>query len=270
MSFSHRAQQVIAISLGIVLTGVILATLIREYGPSDNAATNNGSNTAVVDEDTKTQDNKDNSKEPPKTDTEPESDKTNNTPKNFEFTAQPGSSYTALARDAVRQYAALNKISLSDAQVEKSAAKLAYDAGSPYLEIGQVVVINNSDVSAIVGVKVEPTPPTDNTVTPPVEDKQDKPIAKSYTFVAQAGDAYCLFARSAISDYAKSANLELSGAQRIAAETFIISDAGFPRLAIGQQVTFSQDTIKNAVDKAMSLSPAELANWHPYANLAGL
>ncbi len=272
MRISHRAQQVIAITLGIVLVGVIIATVVREYGPSDSNIADKGNGSSVVDDTTSNKDNKDNKDDkvtPPTQDNKKED--TVAPPKNFEFTAQPGASYTALARMAVRQYAELNNINVTASQVEQAAAKLAYNAGSPYLEIGQVITINNSDVSAIVGAKVATTPPKDDTTTqPPAMDKENKPVAKSYTFVAVAGDAYCLLARSAISDYAASNNLELSGAQRIAAETFIISDAGFPRLAIGQQVTFTQDTIKKAVDKAMSLSSAELANWQPYANLAGL
>lgn len=264
MSLSHRAQQVIAITLGVVLMGVVTATLVREYNSNNTNPTNTGSGTSVVDENTSS---KDEDEEPKKE--EPE--ETTTAPKGFTFTAQPGASYTALARESVRQLAAANNVTLTDAQVEKAAARLAYNAGSPYLEIGQVVVISNADVSAILGVKVETTPPTDNTATtPPTEDKDTAQPAKSYSFVAVAGDAYCLFARSAISDYNQANNLNLTGAQRIAAETFIISDAGFPRLAIGQQVTFSHDTIKNAVDKAMSLTPSQLDNWQPYADLAGL
>jgi hypothetical protein len=269
VSISHRAQQIIAVSLGVVLVGVIGATLIREYGPSDNGASNNDSTTTVVKEDAPAQDDKDNTTAPPKQDdgTKETADTPTN---NFEYTAQPGASYTALARNAVRQYAATNNINLNDSQVEIVAAKLAYNAGSPYLEIGQVVTIKKSDISAIVGDKVATTTPPKDTTTPPKDDKDKKPTVKTYSFVAKAGDAYCLFARSAISEYATSNNMKLSGSQRIAAETFIISDAGFPRLAIGQQVTFSHETIKSAVDKAMSLTPAQLANWQPYATLAGM
>lgn len=267
MSLSRRTQQAVALSLGIVLVGVIIATLVSEYGPSDSGASNDSGSSRVVVGSTN-QDGKGNAIEPPKQDANPEDGSSN--VKNFEFTAQAGASYTSLARNAVRQYASLDNLNLTDAQVEKAAAELAYDAGLPYLEIGQVVVISSPDVSAILGIKTKITTPTGSTKTPPVEDKKSVPVTKSYTFVAAKGDAYCLFARSAISDYAQRSNLELSGAQRIAAETFIISDAGFPRLAISQQVTFDQTTIKNAADKALSLTPTQLANWQPYANLAGL
>lgn len=263
VSVSHRAQQIIAITLGVVLIGVVTTTLIRDNYSNNPTSTDNGSGTAIVDENTQT---KEENEEPAKDDNE----EITNVAKVFTFTAQPGASYTALARDAVRQFAAANNVTLTDAQVEKAAARLAYNAGSPYLEIGQVVVISSSDVSAILGIKVDTTPPKEDTATPPTDSTNKTPPAKSYTFVAQPGDAYCLFARSAISDYNKANNLNLTGAQRIAAETFIISDAGFPRLTIGQQVTFSHDTIKNAVDKAMSLSPSQLDNWQPYADLAGL
>ena len=267
MRLSHRAQQVIAVSLGIVLIGVITATLIREYGPNDTSV-NNDSDTSVVGGNDTKQDDKDGAPELPKQDTDSEDN--SDSPKNFEFTTQPGASFTALARNALRQYAAANNLSLTDAQVEKAAATLALNAGMPFLEIGQVVVITNSDVSNIIGVKTETTPQSDSTKTPPVEDQDDDLIAKSYNFIATSGDAYSVLARSAIGEYAKSSNIELTGARRIAAETYIISDTGFPRLAIGQQVTFTQITIKNAVEKTLSLSTTQLTNWQPYANLAGL
>ncbi len=270
MRISHRAQQVIAITLGIVLMGVVVTALIREYSPTDNNTATNTPESSETDTNSKPQENTNDSKESPqeeqKTTPQPEDQKTTV----FTFKAQPGASYTALAREAVRKYALENSITLNDAQVEKTAARLAYDAGSPLLDIGQVVIIKGEDVSVLVGAKAPTAPPSDTTAKPAPDNNQNQPTQKSYTFTAKPGDAYCLFARSAISDYAKSNNIKLTGAQRIAAETFIMSDAGFPRLAIGQTVTFSTETIKYAVDKALALTPAQLALWQPYANLAGI
>lgn len=245
--------------------GVVVTALIREYSPADKNIATNTPESSGTDTNSKPQENTNESKEPPKEDQQTTTKPDDQKPDVFTFTAQPGASYTALAREAVRKYAQANTISISDVQVEKTAARLAYNAGSPYLEIGQVVTINANDISAIIGVK------TDTATTPaPDTGNVSKPSEKEFTFTATSGDAYCLFARSAIVDYADSNNIKLTSAQRIAAETFIMSDAGFPRLAIGQTVTFTSETIKNAVDKALALTPAQLALWQPYADLAGI
>lgn len=266
--------------MGIMLLIATIAAVNRDYSHvSDNA--NNSTQNSEAKDKTDTESIKVEDKDKPASEvtinnsdtTDKKSDSVTVT-KDFTFTAEPGASYTALAREAVRKYATENKITVNDSQIEEAAARLAHNAGSPYLNIGQEVVISNNDISAIVGSKTESTTPPVADTTPPPSDTAnkpaEKPVEKSFTFVASSGDNYSQFARSAISDYATNNNLKLSGAQRIAAETFIISDAGFPGLAIGQQVTFSNDTIKNAVDKAMSLSPSQLINWQPYANLAGL
>lgn len=197
-----------------------------------------------------------------------ESDKTIVVTDNFVFTATPGDYYTAFARDAIRQYSVTNKLDVSEERIQQSAAILAYQAGSPFLEVGQVVTITANDIATLLGHTSNTTPPSVDG-TQPAEDTSKAPSRVEYSYTAEAGDSYVLLARKAIDEYATSTNTALSPEQRIAAETFIINDAGFPQIDIGQTVTFSNDTIKDAVDRATSLSTTELANWAPYAALAG-
>ena len=66
------------------------------------------------------------------------------------FTAQPGDSYTVLARKAVQAYAKDSGVAVSRAQVVAAETFLTQDAGSPLLEIGQKVALDKSVVSKAV------------------------------------------------------------------------------------------------------------------------
>lgn len=103
---------------------------------------------------------------------------------------------------------------------------------------------------------------------PERENKQPetKSTAVDYTFVARSGDSYALMARASIELYAETNHLELSPAQRVAAETFLIEKSGSPMLEIGQVITISAEDVKSAVDMAQSLSDDELAAWDYFAD----
>jgi hypothetical protein len=246
------------------------ATNVDEKTPP---ATENKINSPTPPE-TKNSDNKDtpateNNTNTIKTPDNKESDKTVAAKDNFVFTAKPDDNYTGFASDAIRQYAVKNKLNISEERIQQTSATLAYQAGSPFLEVGQVVTITTNDVSMVLGNKSETTPPVADATTPK-KDTPEAPSKTSYSYTAEAGDSYVLLARKAIDEYSKSTNTTLSPEQRIAAETYIISDAGFPSLEVGQVVTFSKDSIKNAVNKATNLSASQLVLWQPYVALAGL
>lgn len=232
----------------------------EESGTNPNQSNSNN----VTNNDTPTIENNANDKAPDNN----ESDKIIVVTDNFVFTATPGDYYTAFARDAIRQYANKNKLDVSEERIQQSAAILAFQAGSPFLEVGQVITITANDIATLLGNTSNTTPPTVDAIQP-AEDTSKAPSKTVYSYTAVAGDSYVLFARKAIDEYTTSTNTALSPEQRIAAETFIISDAGFPQIDIGQTVAFTDDTIKDAVDRATSLSATELANWAPYAALAG-
>jgi len=275
MRIPLRVKQIIAVTLGIVLLVATIVAITRDYTASNNASVpeNNTVQTEKADNKQEAEDKKDtptteNKTNPSKTPENKESDKTVVVTNNFVFTAKPGDNYTAFARDAIRQYAVKNKLDISEERMEQASATLAYQAGSPFLEVGQVVTITTNDVSKVLGNKSEAITPIAD-ATSPKKDTPEAPSKTTYSFTAESGDSYALLARKAIDEYSKSTNTALNPEQRIAAETFIISDAGFPAIDTNQQVSFSYDTVKGAVTKATGLSPAELQNWQPYATLAG-
>jgi hypothetical protein len=84
-----------------------------------------------------------------------------------------------------------------------------------------------------------------------------------YNYTVGFGESYTTVARQAIA----SMDSELNPAERVAAETKIVSDAGAEWLNAGQSLVLSKETVRSAVDWAKSLSDDEKAAWQPYANL---
>ena len=64
----------------------------------------------------------------------------------YRYVAQPGDTYSEMARKAVQTYGIVSKVKLSQAQIIAAETNLTIKAGSPYLTIGQVVEISRSDV----------------------------------------------------------------------------------------------------------------------------
>jgi hypothetical protein len=290
---SQRTQKIVAIVCGILLLCVIALILINNsssHKSSDDSASKTQTQSAVNTEkstaDTTTKPAEetqpkvtDEAENDAKTDTKTHptsqaasdnksSTKDQYSEKSYVFTAIPGDSFTALAYDAVGQYAAVNKINLTVGQRTQAAATLAANAGSPLLEIGQVVNIEKSDIAALVGAQA-PSAPQSQEPKPsaPADKNQTTKEVANYSFTAVSGDSYITLARRAVSDHAASAKLNLTPAQRIAAETSITTAAGFPGINIGQVVTFTHVSIKDAVEAAQDLSVDQLSNWQPYANL---
>ena len=65
---------------------------------------------------------------------------------NYVYTAQPGDSYTKMARKAIQTYGVNTKTNLSGAQIIFAETNLTIVAGSPELEIGQKVTISKATV----------------------------------------------------------------------------------------------------------------------------
>lgn len=68
----------------------------------------------------------------------------------YKYVAQPGDSYSLMARKATQDYSSKNKSNLSQAQILFVETNLTQVAGSPYLEVGQTVSIKKSDVKSWV------------------------------------------------------------------------------------------------------------------------
>lgn len=64
----------------------------------------------------------------------------------YEYTAQPGDTFTKMARKAIQTYGINNSINLSGAEIIYAETNLAKEAGSPVLNVGQKVNIEHSVV----------------------------------------------------------------------------------------------------------------------------
>ena len=67
-------------------------------------------------------------------------------PESYVFVAQPGDSYTKMARKAVQIYGIQTNTNLSPEQIVYAETGITQAAGSPQLEIGQTVTTNSSVV----------------------------------------------------------------------------------------------------------------------------
>ena len=205
------------------------------------------------------------------------------TTKAFTFVAQPGDSYTLFARQAIASFLAQNQIFATDQQKLIAEINLTNSAGAPYLEIGDQISIQSSDIAKqFPSATATGTAPTSTVASDDrsaasdatsqtksahssskTSSKSDQP--GSYTFTAQPGDSYTLFARQAIQQSKSGA--KLSSAQKVAAETKLAVTANWPAIKLGQTVTIDATDLKQAIDFAINLSPAELSAWQPFADL---
>jgi hypothetical protein len=64
----------------------------------------------------------------------------------YSYTAQPGDSYTLLARDTIKQHTSKQNITLSPEQAVAAETFVVEAAGAPSLEVGQKVIIANEAI----------------------------------------------------------------------------------------------------------------------------
>ena len=73
---------------------------------------------------------------------------------------------------------------------------------------------------------------------------------QAHTFTAAAGDSFTGFARTAIAEYATTEKLQLSDAQKLAAEVSLVNAAGAPLLEVGQKVEITPEKVVAALEVA--------------------
>lgn len=88
--------------------------------------------------------------------------------------------------------------------------------------------------------------------------------AAVYKYAAQRGDSYTEMARKSVQAYLAKHNVQLSPAAIIFAETNLTKQAGSPKLEIGQQVEFAEETLKQWVEKAQALTAQQQTLWNRY------
>lgn len=74
----------------------------------------------------------------------------NNDQNTYVYTAQPGDSYTLMARKAVQTYGILNNVNLTQAQIIAAETNLTQAAGFPLLNEGQRVEFTAANVRSAV------------------------------------------------------------------------------------------------------------------------
>lgn len=179
------------------------------------------------------------------------------------FIAQPGDSYTQLARQAIAKYVADNKVLVSNDSLLNVEVALVNEAGSPYLEIGDQVTISHSQISsALAHVGVDPAPSDDEVSASKEEVREDDAV------VVESGQTYTAIARAKITQ--DETGSQLSPAQKLASETYLASAAGMPELEIGSSVVIEPEALTESIKKASSLSPEELALWESLLPASGL
>ncbi|MFH1461211.1 MAG: hypothetical protein ABIF84_02215 [Patescibacteria group bacterium] len=84
---------------------------------------------------------------------------------------------------------------------------------------------------------------------------------------AASGEGATHLARRALKNYLKDNPQELTNEQKIYVEDYLKDDVGSHPLEIDQEITFSQDLIKEAIDASLELTPEQLKNLEKYSVL---
>jgi hypothetical protein len=267
---TKKIQLVVALACAVVLTALIAAALLRPSVQTDSsstpAATQDAKNNEASKDKEQPQDipSIDGSTDEKNTSDDSKSAESNGT-ESYAYAAAAGDTYTRFAREAINSYTASQNIALTPAAALQAEVDLANAAGSPELEIGQKVTIATNELADVLG---QETSSTQSSAAP--TDKSDADAAVEYTYTASAGDSYTGFARQAVDTYVVSQKLNLTPAQRVAAETYLTARANSPYLEIGQSVTIAADDVKSATDQAANLSSDQQAAWQRYVSTAGL
>ena len=272
------SQKQFALLCAVVLVVVSVVSMVRQSGWMSDAQRELGENTTKTEpqktdtaDKAETVEQKDTAKKDD-SNTQPaakeEQTEAKVTPQDsYAYTAKSGDSYTALARDAIAQYAKAKEIEVTAAQQLQAEVELVNAAGAPLLDIGQSVSITKDVVARALqaaGAVAATSATEQKQTTTPTADTNNG-TAKDYSVQAKAGDSYMLLARSAVTKHMKDNKIALTGAQRIAAETTLGVAAGLPELEIGENVTFTKTALQQAVDAAKGLSIEQQAVWAPYA-----
>ncbi len=95
-------------------------------------------------------------------------------------------------------------------------------------------------------------------------DGSDSTTEKTYSYTAQAGDAYTQLVRKAVQTYGIVHDKDIGNARIVAIETTASEQAGWPVITQGQVVSFDESLVKSWVDNAMKLSATDVAAWQTY------
>ncbi len=84
---------------------------------------------------------------------------------------------------------------------------------------------------------------------------------------ATKGDGVTNLARRALKDYTKENPQEMTNEHKIFIEDYIKDKTGSKPLEVGEEITFSEDLIKEAINASLELTPGQLSNLEQYSAL---
>lgn len=109
---------------------------------------------------------------------------------------------------------------------------------------------------------------TDNVAqTKEPETTQTKSDGSTISQIAAKSEGVTHLARRAVKEYLASANENLSAEQKIYAEDYLKKKIGSKKLAVGEKVEFSTETIKQGIEKAKGLNEKQIKNLSKYVPL---
>jgi len=85
--------------------------------------------------------------------------------------------------------------------------------------------------------------------------------------VAAKGDGVTHLARRALKDYLEDHPQELTNEHKIYIEDYLKDRTGSRPLEVGEEIAFSEDLIKEAIDASLELTPEQLKNLEKYSAL---
>jgi len=133
--------------------------------------------------------------------------------------------------------------------------------------------INLAELISLVKLKKEgeiaQTPSEEELPEIKVEIPKSPSSNKIYEEEAQRGEGITHLARKALKKYLteKGRDLNLTPEHKVYIEDYLQNKTGDYPLKIGQKLTFSEDLIREAIEKAQNLTPQQLQNLAQYAKL---
>jgi hypothetical protein len=103
----------------------------------------------------------------------------------------------------------------------------------------------------------------------PQEGKVESVLPKNYEEEAKPGEGITHLARRALKEYLteKGQNLNLTPEHKVFIEDYLQKKTGDYWLQVGQKLTFSEELIKEAIEKAQGLTQEQLQNLTQYSQL---
>lgn len=96
-------------------------------------------------------------------------------------------------------------------------------------------------------------------------DNQQQAQGDALTETAQRGDGVTHLARRALASYLKDSPRELTNEHKIYIEDFLKDRTGSRPLEIGEQISFSEDLLNEAISASLELSPNQLQNLEQFS-----